>query len=294
MFSQYFGNYLLNKGLVHPDHLREALDFQSSTHLKLGVLAINSGYMNSGQVDEIHEKQKQVDKRFGELAVDMNYMTRMQVDELLSTQKTGHLLLGQALIDQGYLTMLQLQNALDEYKKDYSLDNKQFKALQHDDISIIIDTFVKLKESPHSTVYKDYLVLFVKNVIRFLDESPIVGECLPLEELDPGWYVWQELFGDLNLTTAISCNEKVFLEIGGKYAGEHLTEMNELAKSSVAEFLNLHNGIFVVNMSNGGMDVDLRPQTLHDGPNAPTGIGKVLVIPFDITGGRFNLVIAPA
>jgi len=290
MFSQYFGNYLLNKGLIDSDRLREAIDLQNSTHLKLGVLAINAGYMDAAQVDEIHEKQKQVDKKFGELAVQMNYLTNIQVEELLSTQKTGSLLLGQALIDKGYMTLEQLQTALEEYKKDYSLDNKQFNALEHDDIETIIETFVKLEESPHRKIYKDYLVLFVKNIVRFLDESPMIGKCLPLEQFSPEWFVRQEIHGDINLATAISADGKTFLHIGNKYAGEQSTWVNELVRSSVAEFLNLHNGIFLVNLSDAGLDVDLKPQTVARDTPLVTGPG--FAVPFHLSSGQFHLVMA--
>jgi len=47
MFSQYFGHYLINNGLIKPEQLADALDYQRSVHLKLGVIAINAGLMSS-------------------------------------------------------------------------------------------------------------------------------------------------------------------------------------------------------------------------------------------------------
>ena len=54
MYSQYFGNYLLNKGLISPEQLTDALEYQRSVRLKLGVIAVNAGYMTPSQVEEIH------------------------------------------------------------------------------------------------------------------------------------------------------------------------------------------------------------------------------------------------
>lgn len=292
MFSQYFGNYLLNRGLVSPQQLHKALDYQANTRLKLGVLAINAGYMDYGQVNRVHEEQKKVDKRIGELAVEMGYLTEQQLEELLSTQKSSYLLLAQSLIDNDYLTMEQLETALNEYKKDHSLNSDQFKALQHDDIVAIIDTFVDLKESPHMSTYRDYLTLFLKHVIRFLDDVPVAQRCFVSEDFNANWYVKQEIRGDLNLTTVLSAEENEFLQLAGKYAGEQFDQLSELAKSSVAEFLNLHNGIFVVNVAETGIDADLKPQVVANALNTPTGIGKGLVIPLSISGAQFHLIMS--
>ena len=54
MFSQFFGNYLLNKGLVSPEWLDDALSKQKDTRLKRGVLAVDAGIMTAAQVDMVH------------------------------------------------------------------------------------------------------------------------------------------------------------------------------------------------------------------------------------------------
>lgn len=47
MFSQYFGQYLLNEKYLTAEQLKASLEYQQSVRLKLGVLAINAGYMNA-------------------------------------------------------------------------------------------------------------------------------------------------------------------------------------------------------------------------------------------------------
>ena len=56
MFTQFFGNYLLNQNLVSPEHLAEALQQQSKTRMKLGVLAINEGLLSAEQVEKAHKE----------------------------------------------------------------------------------------------------------------------------------------------------------------------------------------------------------------------------------------------
>jgi hypothetical protein len=68
VFTQYFGQYLLNKGYLTLEQLYDGLENQKETRLKLGVLAVNAGYMKADQAYKINEAQKKLDKKFGELA----------------------------------------------------------------------------------------------------------------------------------------------------------------------------------------------------------------------------------
>ncbi|HOA79999.1 MAG TPA: chemotaxis protein CheX, partial [Defluviitaleaceae bacterium] len=65
MFTQYFGNYLLNKGYLTAEQLHDALEEIKDARLKLGVLSVNAGYMTAEQTEEVNEAQKKYDKRFG-------------------------------------------------------------------------------------------------------------------------------------------------------------------------------------------------------------------------------------
>ena len=58
MYSQYFGNYLLKKGTIKPGQLADALEYQRSVHLKLGVIAVNAGYMTPAQVQDPQYAEK--------------------------------------------------------------------------------------------------------------------------------------------------------------------------------------------------------------------------------------------
>ncbi|MPM76024.1 hypothetical protein SDC9_123019 [bioreactor metagenome] len=171
MFTQYFGQYLLNKAYLTPEQLGEGLEYQQNVRLKLGVLAVNAGYISADDADKINEAQKRIDKRFGEIAVDMGYLKEEQVDELLSTQKFGYLLLGQALVDKGYLTLQEFEKAIKEYKRDYSISDKQFEAMQKDDVEEIINRFVEFRDSKNEKVIKEAME---KNVDLIVTHHPFI------------------------------------------------------------------------------------------------------------------------
>lgn len=290
MFSQYFGHYLLNKGLINAGQLTDALEYQRSVHLKLGVLAVNAGLMSPAQVEQIHNMQKKVDKRFGELAIQQGYLNEEQLNSLLNTQKQGHLMLGQALIDRKYFTLEQLQKALDNYKKESGLSTRQFNVVKNNDILEVEKIFQNYGESQLSKTYSDYVTLFVKNIIRFIDDNPTIEINQLNSDCKAEWYARQEIEGKIGMSTGIVCDTPVFIKLAAKFAQEIITEADELARDSVGEFLNLHNGIFLVNMSNNGVELEMKPQTVVKDTVVKVP-GKAYCISCHMTWGKFDIII---
>ncbi|MDD2502944.1 MAG: hypothetical protein PHG58_03670 [Clostridia bacterium] len=290
MFSQYFGHYLLNNKLVKPEQLADALEYQRSVHLKLGVIAINAGYMTPAQVEQIHNMQKRIDKRFGELAIEHGYITEEKLNEMLSTQKQGHLMLGQALIDREYFTMEQLQSALDNYKKENGMSNRQFNVIRNDDAQEIEKVFRNYGDSMMCKTYSDYVTLLIKNIIRFIDHNPTIEINQFGSELKTEWYAQQEIHGKINLHTGIVADTDAFLQLASKFAQENIVEPGELAQASVGEFLNLHNGIFLVNMSNNGVELEMKPQIVS--PDYTVKFSdQAYIVSCHMIWGKFDVVL---
>ncbi|WP_017756213.1 hypothetical protein [Calidifontibacillus oryziterrae] len=290
MFSQYFGHYLLNKGLISADQLKNALDLQASTHVKLGVLSVNEGFMTASQVEEVHEKQKQVDKRFGEIAIELGYLTEQQLDQLLSGQKQNHLILGQALVDRGYMSIEQFSDALAAYKKDNSLSDEQFEAIKDGDIDTLVEALLQIKDSANKQHYTDYVSLFAKNLIRFIDDQVRIEAKAISGNYHSQWWTSQNIIGENGFATAIGCDEDVFVKFASIYAEETLEEVDELAQASVSEFLNLHNGIYTVNMSNRGIEYEMdAPKVQQNVDIAPEN--SVLIITAYLSFGTIDIII---
>ena len=66
--------------------------------------------------------------------------------------------------------------------------------------------------------------------------------------------------------------------------------IDTLAKDSIAEFLNVNNGIFIVNMSDRGIELDLTPQTVQHSPNLRLLNG--CRIPLTLSIGKIDLLLA--
>ena len=157
LFSQFFGNYLLNQNILTKEQIISALEDTQNTRLKLGVLAINSGYMTSSQVARVHDTQVLKDKKFGDIAIELGYLTKEQVQELLNDQPKGYLLLGQAIIEKGFITEKDFESILNSYKKYYKYDNKLLVNGQEDS-NYILNKVYDFSSTSYPNQYKKYIV----------------------------------------------------------------------------------------------------------------------------------------
>ncbi|HWR39725.1 MAG TPA: hypothetical protein VN611_09495 [Patescibacteria group bacterium] len=291
MFSQYFGQYLLNKKILTPLQLEEVLRTEHSVRVKLGVLAINNGQMTAVQVEEIHEAQRCMDRKFGEIAIEKGYLTQSQLDQLLESQKRRQISLSQTIVDHGLLSLAQLENALANYKKDSQLTNEQLAALQSADIDSIIPIFADFSEyGPAASFHSAYLSLLVRNMVRLLNEEVVLSHKQPLPNKIPHWLISQNIIGSGTLFTGLAMDNDVLLEIARRFSEEEIPQLDDFAQDSVAEFLNVNNGIFIVNMSDQGTELDLTPLTVQEGTTLTPKSG--CCIPLTLSFGKVDLLLA--
>ncbi len=291
MFTQFFGNYLLRKQLVSPEQLSEALQLQKNTRLKLGVLAINAGLMTADQVERAHDRQQRADKRIGDVMVEMGFLTKDQVEELLKTQPTGHLLLGQTLVDKGYMTNAQFENALKDYKEENSLSDSDINDANEIAAKKLVAGFYKISGGEDSDHAVNYVSLIFKNLIRFIGDDFTPMDPFALSEPIRN-VVLQNISGSINMTTLIYAEKTALIAFASRFAKEELSDDGEYTQACVSEFINLHNGLFAVNLSNDtGKELQLEPQNYYETMDV-NGLSKACVVPVNYPFGTINFVIA--
>ncbi len=292
MFTQFFGNYLLNENLVTPEQLIDGLQAKKNTRMKLGVLAINAGYMTAGQVETVHMKQSTMDKRFGDIAVECGFVTSEQIDELLNQQPQGYLLLGQAFVDKGYMTNAQFEDAIRTYKEKYSLTDEDLNEGEDGKSSVMVDSLIDLSSTSNPDLYKEYIILLMNNLIRFTgdDYTPLKPE-FNLSDNSELYITVQGINNGFDVDTALVADEETLIQFASRYADESFTEMNEYVDASACDFMNLHNGLFTVNMSNEKeLELKLTPPSTKKGINADDH-GDVIVLPVQYPFGIVKFVI---
>ena len=263
MFSQFFGNYLLNENLVTPEQLADGIQEVQRIDKKIGELAIRYGYLTPEQVEKIHIMQTQQDKRFGELAVEYKFMTQEDMDKLLELQKNDCEVLCKVLIDSEVISPEDCRHALNHFREKYRLEDlDKLSLLQTTKINILINDFYDLTGLENAELFKKYLTLLFNNITRFIgaDFTPYKEHILT--EPEQQLLFSQGITGPFKVKSGIYASEETLIAMANRYAEENFTEFDEYVEASICDFLNLHNGIFTVNMSNEmQMELMLEPPT---------------------------------
>ena len=112
MAAKFFGQFLLEQGLIDRDQLLLALEIQHDSNPLLGELAQARGMIDAAQAQAINDRQRREDKRFGDIAQSLGLLSAAQVDELLAQQKSQRKLFGEILVEQGMLGRDAVEQAL--------------------------------------------------------------------------------------------------------------------------------------------------------------------------------------
>ena len=112
MAAKFFGQFLLEQGLIDRDQLLAALEIQRDSNPLLGELAQARGMLDIAQAQAINDQQRRQDKRFGDIAQSLGLLSASQVDELLAQQKSQRKLFGEILVEQGMLDRDAIEQAL--------------------------------------------------------------------------------------------------------------------------------------------------------------------------------------
>ncbi|GAB2515610.1 chemotaxis protein CheX [Lysobacter humi (ex Lee et al. 2017)] len=115
MAAKFFGQFLLEKGVIDAAQLLRALDVQRESNPALGELACARGMLTADQAQAINERQRREDKRFGDIAQSMGLLTGDEVGQLLDEQKSRRKLFGEILVEEGMLSRERLEDELRQH-----------------------------------------------------------------------------------------------------------------------------------------------------------------------------------
>jgi hypothetical protein len=248
--------------------------------------------MTANEVDECLYVQTREDKRFGEIAVERGYLRADQVEELLSKQTPDYVLLGQNLVEDGVFTYEDLERIIFEYKNDAEIYDLTLDVENQEAIQSIISKFFLMAEMPANDLNLMYLELMFNSLIRFIGEDFSPLSPMVLEEYPVTFGVSQNIIGDHEFTTHIDCDRETAIAFASRYAKEDFIEFNEYIVAALEDFLNLHNGLFIVNASNQlSKNISLAPPAVtEDGVLA--GPNKCVDFPVAYPFGTVHLIVA--
>lgn len=266
MLTQFFGNYLLEKQVVTSAQLIQALRHKHNMGQSLSSLALSSGYMTEEEVDDVHTMQTIQDMEFVNLALHMGYLTVSQASELEEAQHFGYLMLGRAIIELGFCTQEEMSRIVADYEFDYQLSFSNCLNFDREKIEEMIHAYYQFPEGDAFHPAEAYAVLLIRNLIRFIgDDFHLPGRLEQLPELPDMEEITQQLSGAISGSTSI-IGYRTFLNLfASRYACESLAGNDEYIIASLQDFLNLHNGLFSVNLSTEhNLEIDLAPAEVTD------------------------------
>jgi len=267
MLTQFFGNYLIDKNIINSQQLLEALRYKNAHAQKLGDLAITVGYMTAEEAEEVHVLQTKSDKKFAEIAVQIGYLTVQQADELINAQNTGYLLLGNSLIALGFCSQDVISKAIADYEFDYDISFTTILNSDNAKLASMIQSYYNFPETEDLSLVQEYATLLLKNLIRFIgNDFRLLAKVESVPSMLPHMIeIHQSISNDANLDTAIIGYQDFMIQFAARYACTEFDEMDDFIDASLQDFLNLHNGIFTVNLSNHyNIDCNLSPTETKD------------------------------
>lgn len=280
MAAKFFGQFLLEKGLIDKDQLLSALEAQRASNPVLGEMAVSLGLLTPDQAEKINEHQRREDRRFGDIAQALGFLTEAQVDELLARQKAERKLFGEILLEQGALTRAQLDT---ELKLHQSGREDAMKALE---IGIAGHPLEDLATAAINT----YTKLFPRIVKASCPFSSLVTEASALTAYPVTAHV--RITGDRSFTLAVACGMDAMRGVAAAFVGIRPEDCDDaLARDALGEYLNVVMGYVVKEVLSGDARYRATPPDFGRPATNFFTSGRALLVTMTSELGPFVLIV---
>lgn len=254
MAVMFFGQYLVEKGIVSREALLQAIELQESVNLSVGAVSVSMGLLTEADVERINQCQRTEDLRFGDMAAKLGLLSQEQFQQVLTKQKNNHLYIGEALVRVGGLTSENLPHYLEEFKQNQSL--------YATDRVVIPDG---VSNAQIWEVFADLTYKMLTRVARltFHSEPAHIAAALP-----PFSTIAAMGFkGDVNGTYLFAVQDGARKRIASAILNQEDVDMeeDEVLDDTVMEFVNVVCGNIAAKVAQLGSSFEIEPPELLDG-----------------------------
>lgn len=286
MFSQFFGNYLVENQKITAEQFSSCMKYIMNNHVKLGLIAEHEGLLTHSQATELNYMQMQSDKLFGDLAIEKGYLTQADVKYLLGKQGNPYLIFVQALMDKGCLTKQEIEECLISFQKDNGFSDSVMDAIKEGNIEKMLPAFIDDADSD----YQELIGLTLRNIVRFISSYIRIDKGASVTKLPIKYAALQHTEGDKKGFLGFCCNSDGILAIADGYAKENFGIVDEDALDSVGEFANCVNGLYATELSYKDVEMDMLPPE-YKFDDTLQGNGEFYCIPVYVEGKESMLVV---
>lgn len=230
MSSMFFGQYLLETGVIRREALLDAFARQRRSNRSLTRLAAEEGLISEDRASQIDFLFRTSEKTLEALCMSEGRLTREQVDRLLAVQRSDWLRIGSALVEGGHLT--------------------------RDEVERHLTTFQAREEAERQNLEQEFAHLPDTELVRACSELTLrhvaraTGAPVKLRDVDHGefeladsWYRFaQQIVGDRRFCIAVDLPPELVAVVASGMLGMPLDGASEAAQDAGCEFINLIGG----------------------------------------------------
>lgn len=282
MATPFFGQFLLEKSLITPEGLHQALQFQQKQRVRMDAIALENGWMDQKGVEAVTAEIHRAGGRFGEIAVRLGLLTEEQLFELLRNQKEKSIPIGQALVAVGALTVDVVERELPVF------------------LNLQAEARARVAESKRNVAWVNATV--ASSLVQNLANQLLQGSNLPTKEVEP-----YAQAGAASLEGVCA-----YVRIEGDWAGHLVLQTTpELARSGASASASdlvedeRHSSFWLRDLLYSAADLacaELRADSIHVTAQEPRALEagapplagrETAVFPLRSVDGTLNLHIAP-
>lgn len=286
MFSQFFGNYLLENQKISTEQYSSCMKYIADNRVKLGMLAEHEGLLDRTLANELNYLQLQNDRQIGDLAIEKGYLTESDVNYLLGCQGNTYLIFVQALEDNHYMTREEIETCLKDYQASEGFSDTIMDAIKDGNISRLLPAFADIEDERYQTL----LGLALRSIVRFISSYIRLEKGYITDSIHASYLAYQDLNGDFEATVGFFSDNDGILAIAEGYAKEEFEKVDEDSLDSIREFVNCINGLYAAELSYQNVKLDMEPPKYGFDMTLKKS-GHFFVLPLSIEGKESNLFI---
>jgi CheY-specific phosphatase CheX len=248
MGVKFFGQFLIEKGVITSADLQRALILQEQKNLKIGELALKLGLLTQADIIRAHNSQLSKDMKLGDILLEMGILGQEQLSDLLVRQKNSHLYIGEALVLAEAISSIELERQLEAFQEDqavYASEQIEFPL-----------------QFGNSDIWGMAVDLTYKMITRVLGLRFRTENGRPVEAVPPAFMTAaMDFSGDLNGRYMLSVSAGLQKSIARIMLHEDSVENEpaEVLEDTVMEFVNVVCGNVAAKASQDGVIMEISP-----------------------------------
>ncbi len=287
MVSVIVGNYLLEKGIISYEQLKDLLAAKNKVRVKLGLIAVAEGLMTQEEADRVNSLQAVMDKRFGDIAVERGYLTEGHVQALLKKQGNAYLAFAQALEDQQLMTIDQLEQYMIDFQVEKEMTVSEMEDLKSGDVDRILPLYIPAG----CDKFMNAVGTAVRTIMRCVDNEIYLDKAMVVESCEVDNGAVQFVSGEESISFGLAGKGGALLRTASVFGKEEFEEVNEDALDAIGELLNCICGLYASALSQTGISMELLPPEFSTEISTMTS-DEMLVLPIHMKGELFYVIVA--